>query len=93
MLSNEQRGLSEDPHMAKRQTATAPEELQSLHPDQVVRFAEGSRWFGYKETQLRDLIAKGAIPRPFRLSPGGRAMGWLGRQDLEFHRTGLAACE
>lgn len=76
--------------MAKR-AATAPEELQGLHPDQVIRFGEGARWFGYKETQLRDLIAKGAIPAPFRLSPGGRAVGWLGRQILEFHRARLAA--
>ena len=32
---------------------------------------------GYKSSTIYGLIAQGKFPKPFKLTPGGRAAGWL----------------
>jgi len=32
---------------------------------------------GYRPSTIYALIAAGKFPKPFKLSPGGRAAGWL----------------
>jgi prophage regulatory protein len=44
--------------------------------------------------KLFDMIAKGIFPKPFRIVPGGRAVGWLESEIdswiLEQRETGIA---
>jgi hypothetical protein len=68
-------------------------ETPGLHPDQIVRYGEGRKWFGLGPTQLAEKIEKGEVPRPFPLSDTGHAKGWTGRQIIEHHRRLQAAAE
>lgn len=48
--------------------------------DEVVRtlrMSELPKKVGYKTSTIYGLIAKGKFPKPFKLTPGGRAAGWL----------------
>jgi predicted DNA-binding transcriptional regulator AlpA len=60
------------------------DEPNELHPNQIVRFCEGRKYFGLKHTQLDEKIKSGEIPAPMKLSDSGRARGWTGRQILEW---------
>ena len=63
-----------------------------LGPNEVVRKCDGFRYFGLKATALDAAIKAGLIPKPIRLTSGGRAVGWLGWQILEYqHRLVEAA--
>jgi|1186.fasta_scaffold754912_1 hypothetical protein len=62
-------------------------ELPPLHPLEIVRECDGPKYFGYKLTQLRELIEKKVIPAPKLLGPPpSRARGWSGEQIIEYHR-------
>jgi predicted DNA-binding transcriptional regulator AlpA len=65
--------------------------LLGLDPDQIVRRAQGPRYFGLKKSQLAEAIKDGKIPAPFPLVEGGRATGWLGRQIIAHHHRRIAA--
>ena len=45
-------------------------------PRRVMRVADVEAATGYKATQRDQLIAGGKFPASFKLSPGGRAVGW-----------------
>ena len=60
--------------------------LAGLDPDQIVRYAQGKKYFGYGATQLREKIRNRELPEPFDLSDTGYAKGWTGRQIIEHHR-------
>jgi predicted DNA-binding transcriptional regulator AlpA len=62
-----------------------------LHPNEIVRFNQGPRYFGYKRTALDDKIKAGEIPLPFPLSDDGRAKGWTGQQILDHQAKRVAA--
>ena len=66
------------------------DEIKELDPNQIVRWSEGRKYFGYKHTQLDEKIKSGEIPAPFPLSNTGRAKGWTGRQIIE-HQQRLRA--
>ena len=66
------------------------EALSELDANQIVRQADGWKYFGYGHSRLEELIRAGKIPKPFPLVEGGRAKGWLGRQIIEHHRQRLA---
>ena len=68
-------------------------DADGLHPNEIVRYGEGARYFGYRHSQLGEKIKSGEIPAPFSLSDGGRAKGWTGRQILEHQRARLAAAK
>jgi hypothetical protein len=58
---------------------------QKLSPDEIVRFSDGPKFFGFKLTQLAEQIKAGAIPEPKYLAPPpSRARGWLGAQILDW---------
>jgi predicted DNA-binding transcriptional regulator AlpA len=64
-----------------------------LHPRQIVRKADGPKYFGLKRSQLEAAIKNRLVPQPFALTEGGRARGWLGQQIIEHQRRLMAACE
>ncbi len=66
-------------------------EIPALHPDEIVRWSKGPRFFGYGLTALAEKIKKREIPPPFPLSDTGSAKGWTGRQIIEHHRRRQAA--
>lgn len=66
------------------------DKIAELDPNQIVRWSEGSKYFGYKHTQLDEKIKSGEIPAPFSLSDSGRAKGWTGRQIIEHQQRLLA---
>lgn len=44
--------------------------------DPILRMRNLPRLTGLGESTIAALIAKGHFPRPIRLTPGGRAVGW-----------------
>ena len=53
-----------------------------LHlPVQVIRHAQVCKKLQVSSAKLFDMIARSQFPKPFRLIPGGRAVGWL-EQDV-----------
>jgi prophage regulatory protein len=44
---------------------------------QVIRHAEVCKKLQVSSAKLFDMCAKGQFPKPFLLVPGGRAVGWL----------------
>ena len=61
-----------------------------LRPDEIVRKCDAKRFFGFGPTQLDALIARGEIPAPMKLSVGGRAVGWLGRDIIAWQAARAA---
>jgi len=43
----------------------------------TLRMSELPEKVGYKTSTIYGLIAQGKFPKPFKLTPGGRAAGWL----------------
>ena len=43
----------------------------------TLRMGDLTEKVGYKGSTIYGLIAQGKFPRPFKLTPGGRAAGWL----------------
>ena len=68
-------------------------EKKELSPNEVVRFCEGEKYFGYKPTALREKIEEGEIPAPIPLSDTGRALGWFGHQIIDHQKRRLAAAQ
>jgi prophage regulatory protein len=50
----------------------------------IVRIPELSARLGLSVSSVYVLIAKSALPKPFALVPGGRAVGWLESDVVEF---------
>ena len=67
--------------------------LEELNPNQIVRVSDGTKYFGYKHTHLAEKIKSGEIPAPIKLSEGGRAVGWLGEQILQWQAARIAAAK
>jgi prophage regulatory protein len=57
---------------AKWADARGPPDL-----DYVIRKPQIERYVGLRLSVIHDMIAKGKFPRPMRLNPDGRAVGWL----------------
>lgn len=68
-------------------------DVKELGPNDVVRWHEGKRYFGFKPTQLKIKILAGEIPAPIPLTDSGRALGWLGQQILDHQAKLLAAAK
>lgn len=51
-------------------------------PVQVIRHAQVCKKLQVSSAKLFDMIARSQFPKPFRLTPGGRAVGWL-EQDID----------
>ena len=67
------------------------QKLDELDPNQIVRFREGRKYFGYAHSQLDEKIKNGEIPAPISLSDTGRAKGWTGRQIIKWQAEREAA--
>ena len=44
---------------------------------QILRHAEVKKRLKVSSAKLFDMVAKGQFPKPFKIVPGGRAVGWL----------------
>lgn len=44
---------------------------------QVIRHALVCKKMQISSAKLFDMVARGQFPKPFKLIPGGRAVGWL----------------
>jgi prophage regulatory protein len=51
--------------------------IPSPRPRRVLRMSATEEKVGLKESQIREKVAKGTFPKPIRLSPSGRAIGFL----------------
>jgi predicted DNA-binding transcriptional regulator AlpA len=69
------------------------EDNLNLDPNQIVRWKDGLKYFGYKHSALAEKIKSGELPRPIPLSDTGRACGWLGSQIIEHQRRMREAAE
>ena len=67
------------------------QKLEQLDPNQIVRVREGRKYFGYGHSQIDEKIKSGEVPAPFPLSDSGRAMGWTGRQIIQWQAERAAA--
>jgi predicted DNA-binding transcriptional regulator AlpA len=61
----------------------------SLGDDEVVRLRDAPKYFGLGRTKIRELIAKGEIPKPIYFSP--RCVGWYGHQIHAYQRKVIEA--
>ena len=43
----------------------------------TLRMSDLPEKVGYKSSTIYGLVAQGKFPKPFKLTPGGRAAGWL----------------
>jgi predicted DNA-binding transcriptional regulator AlpA len=68
------------PHKPKELAALPP-----LSPNEVVRWIDGPRYFGFQHTQMQLYIKTGEIPKPIALC-GPRSKGWLGETILAWQR-------
>jgi len=50
----------------------------AVRPDiQIIRHEQLCCKLNISSAKLFDMVAKGIFPKPFKLIPGGRAVGWL----------------
>ncbi len=67
--------------MAKTEL-TGPVASNATASLQVIRHAQVCKKLQVSSAKLFDMIARSQFPKPFRLIPGGRAVGWL-EQDVD----------
>jgi hypothetical protein len=60
-----------------------------LHPNEIVRFRDGPKYFGLGMTQINEKIKAGEIEPPMALSDSGRAKGWTGQQIINHQQRRL----
>jgi hypothetical protein len=66
---------------------TSELETVKIDPLSIYRYEEGHRIFGYKPTQLDELIKQKVIPAPMYLGPPpSRAKGWTGAQLIKYFK-------
>jgi len=56
--------------------------MPDVSTDRVVRWPELSQILCLSRSHVHDLIARGLFPRQIKLTPSGRASGWLA-SDIE----------
>jgi predicted DNA-binding transcriptional regulator AlpA len=62
----------------------------TLDPNEIFRPRQARKYFGLGHSQIALKVKSGELPPPIKLSPSGSAVGWLGSQIIEYHRTRLA---
>lgn len=69
--------------------------IPPLHPQELVRATEknGKLFFGYKHSQLGELIKRRLIPAPFEPYPGAKFSFWTGEQILAHQAACIAAAQ
>ena len=50
--------------------------MQNHNRIRILRMKDLPSKVGYQPSTIYGLIAQGKFPKPFKLSPGGRAAGW-----------------
>ena len=50
--------------------------MQNYKSIRILRMKNLHSKVGYQPSTIYGLIAQGKFPKPFKLSPGGRAAGW-----------------
>jgi predicted DNA-binding transcriptional regulator AlpA len=70
-------------------TSAASNDL-TLDPNEIFRPARAMKYFGLRHSQLALKVKSGELPAPIKLSASGSAVGWLGSQIIEYHKTRLA---
>jgi predicted DNA-binding transcriptional regulator AlpA len=68
--------------------STASHDL-TLDPNEIFRPKHAERYFGLRHSQIALKVKSGEIPAPIKLSASGHAVGWLGSQIIEYHKTRL----
>lgn len=64
----------------------------SVSPDRVLRYPEVAHLVGgVNEVTLRRWVRTGKFPRPFLITPNGRARGWKQSTVLEWIQTAAEA--
>jgi prophage regulatory protein len=58
--------------------------------DEIIRKPELARYVGLRHSVIADMITKGKFPRPMRLNPDGRAVGWLSSEIAAWQRARAA---
>jgi prophage regulatory protein len=56
----------------------------------ILRMAQLKAATGKSRSEIYDDIKQGKFPRPVRLSRGGKAVGWLETEILEWQRNRIA---
>lgn len=55
-------------------------EMNGLNPViRILRHRDVSERIGISQSKLYALVAEGSFPKPFTITPRGRAVGWLER--------------
>jgi predicted DNA-binding transcriptional regulator AlpA len=67
--------------------------IEEIEPNRIYRTREAEKYFGLRESQITREIAAGNIPPPMKITPNGRAKGWLGKVILKWQAERLAASQ
>ena len=50
--------------------------MESTRPTRTLRMKDLPSKVGFQPSTIYGLIAQGKFPKPYKLTPGGRAAGW-----------------
>ena len=50
--------------------------MENTRPTRTLRMKDLPSKVGFQPSTIYGLIAQGKFPKPFKLTPGGRAAGW-----------------
>jgi predicted DNA-binding transcriptional regulator AlpA len=67
--------------------------FEPIDPSRIYRTREAEKYFGLRESQIAREVAAGNIPAPMKITPNGRARGWLGRVIIKWQEQRLAASQ
>jgi predicted DNA-binding transcriptional regulator AlpA len=59
--------------------------------DFIIRKPDLPRYVGLRSSVIADMIARGLFPKPLKLNPNGRAVGWLSSEIEAWQRARAAA--
>ena len=62
-----------------------------IEGSRFVRLPAVLQFAGLRRTQLHEAIRRGEFPRAVKLTPGGRAIGWLEEELLAWRDARIAA--
>ena len=51
--------------------------MENTRPTRTLRMKDLPSKVGFQPSTIYGLIAQGKFPKPYKLTPGGRAAGWL----------------
>jgi prophage regulatory protein len=78
--------------LKERAPTDGPLVAKALPPglDFIIRKPELPHFVGLRSSVIADMIARGLFPRPVKLNPNGRAVGWLSSEIAAWQKSRIS---